>query len=92
MLTFISTPSHGFLQVSRFDVEGSGYKPSRFSFIDPETDRMYLEEDCDAPGFLKAANLQTHPIREINVDWHHGKTWMRLSGEGFVSPFEHYER
>ena len=52
----------------------------------------YLEEDCDAQGFLKAANLQTHPIREINVDWHHGETWVRLSGEGFVSPFEHYER
>ena len=92
MLTFISTPSHGFLEVSKYDVIGSGYKPSECSFIDPETDRMYLEEDCDATGFLKAAKLESHPIREVVVNWNHGETWMRLSGEGYVSPFETYER
>ena len=32
----------------------SGAKISRYSYYDPLTDMAYLEEDCDAPQFLKA--------------------------------------
>ena len=79
MLTFINTPSHGFLQVSKYDVIGNGFKPSSFSFYEPGTGRMYLEEDCDAPAFLRLAGIDNSQIKEINVDWQHGKNWQRIT-------------
>ena len=79
MLTFINTPSHGFLQVCKYDVIGNGFKPSSFSFYEPETGRMYLEEDCDAPAFLRLAGIDNSKIKEVNVDWHHGETWQRIN-------------
>ena len=79
MLTFINTPAHGFLQVSKYDVIGNGFKPSSFSFYEPETGRMYLEEDCDAPAFLRLAGIDNSQIKEINVDWQHGKNWQRIN-------------
>jgi hypothetical protein len=84
---FINTPSHGYLIVSKYDVIGSGYKPSRFSYEDPATGRWYLEEDCDAPGFLRAAGLPSNDIPDdyTEADITCGLT--PLSGAGFVSPF-----
>ncbi len=41
---------HGWLRVTAADVERSGFKPSEYSYTDGI--HVYLEEDCDAFGFL----------------------------------------
>lgn len=48
--TFIHTPSHGYLQVSRAEFEASGVEVSEYSYQTP--DSVYLEEDSDAPAYL----------------------------------------
>ena len=56
-LTFCHDAGHGWLQVPIAMYELSGFKASRFSYIDNE--HVYLEEDCDAEGFerkIKAMN------------------------------------
>jgi hypothetical protein len=49
---FISTPSHGYLQVPNNAVRAVGVKPSQFSVSDGMF--FFLEEDCDAPEFMDA--------------------------------------
>ena len=52
---FISDPGHGWLEVPLSDYESSGYKASSFSYVN--STHIYLEEDCDAAGYLRAAGL-----------------------------------
>ena len=51
---FFADSGHGWLEVPRAEVVASGAKISTYSYYDPLTDMAYLEEDCDAPAFLKA--------------------------------------
>lgn len=44
--------AHGWLRVTAEDVKRSGFKPSPYSYQGAEF--VYLEEDCDASGFLDA--------------------------------------
>jgi len=53
-----STPSHGYLKVLLSGVILSGFKPSTYSYQD--NNHYYLEEDCDAVGYLKSLH---------NDDW-----------------------
>lgn len=52
-LTFISTPSHGYLVVHRNLVHATGVKVSQYSYYNPNTQLYFLEEDCDATAVLK---------------------------------------
>ncbi len=49
---WLSTPYHGYLKVLVSGVLHSGFKPSKYSY--KVLDYVYLEEDCDAPDYLKA--------------------------------------
>lgn len=54
--TFHEDPGHGWLEVTLADVAEVGLNPFSFSncsYI--RGSRLYLEEDCDAPLFLKYA-------------------------------------
>lgn len=64
---FFEDPGHGWLEVSRAEVVASGARISNYSYYDPATDMAYLEEDCDAAAFLKAAGLDwsTLPVQTI---------------------------
>ena len=86
MLNFISTPSHGYLMVSENDYRISGYKASRFSYRHEA--HVYLEEDCDAGGFLRAVSLKiTHEnTKQTYVDYDITETLTPMSGAGFISP------
>lgn len=53
-LTFSSTPRHGYLEVPTFLLERVGFTPTRFSVR--MSGYYFLEEDCDAPDFLKLAD------------------------------------
>ena len=48
-MNWISTPAHGYLKVARSDMQG--FNPSSYSRENKGF--YYLEEDCDAPEYLK---------------------------------------
>jgi lipocalin len=54
-LTFHADPAHGWLEVTRADIEALNiaHKISRYSY--QKDDRIFLEEDCDATHYLQAA-------------------------------------
>lgn len=63
--TFISTPGHGYLAVGS---EDNGYsdalaiaRGSNYSFI-LDGGLVFLEEDCDAPAFLKLGMDNRSPV------------------------------
>tara|TARA_R110000787_G_scaffold66678_1_gene149579 strand:- start:1252 stop:1545 length:294 start_codon:yes stop_codon:yes gene_type:complete len=86
MFNFISTPSHGYLMVSENDYRISGYKASRFSYHHEA--HVYLEEDCDAGGFMEAVGLPiTHEnTKYTSVDYDITENLTPISGTGFISP------
>lgn len=54
-LTFHADPAHGWLEVDRADLETLGIveKISRYSY--QKANRIFLEEDCDATHYIRAA-------------------------------------
>ena len=62
-LTFWTDPGHGWLEVSQEVLDLVGLKPAHFSRYSYRKDRrFFLEEDCDAPRFLKAAKEAGHAV------------------------------
>lgn len=66
MHTFYTDPGHGWLAVPLSELERLGIadKISTYSYM--SGDVAYLEEDCDAPLFIKAAGITE--FREVNTD------------------------
>ena len=61
--TFYSYPGHGWLAVPAWVLRLSGVSGliSEYSYVKGTT--IYLEEDCDAPRFIKALNdVGIHPL------------------------------
>ena len=57
MFKWWNDPGHGWLQVPLDIYNLVGFKASEYSYLDkhfPSGGFVYLEEDCDAPGFIKA--------------------------------------
>jgi hypothetical protein len=53
--TFWTDPGHGWLEVNGDDIHAAGLKPLDFSHCSYRSgNRFFLEEDCDAPKFIKA--------------------------------------
>lgn len=54
MYRFIEDPGHGWLEVPKAELAEVGVadKITEYSYING--DKVYLEEDCDAPCFIKA--------------------------------------
>jgi len=68
--TFIVDPSHAWLRVSLRDLEFSLIKWQISKYSYKSGSHAYLEEDCDAPKFLKAMEDLNFDIRvdEQHVD------------------------
>ena len=49
---FFTDPGHGWLEVTRDEINRLGVVPSRYSYM--REDLVYLEEDCDASAFIRA--------------------------------------
>ena len=60
----IVDPGHGWLRVPLKEIVGMTF--SKFSYADGEY--AYLEEDCDAPQFMKAKSLQWQDIPTEHID------------------------
>ena len=84
MYKFISTPAHGYLCVPMADYTASGYKASKYSYKLLNS-FVYLEEDCDARGFMIAANVSLDDVAEVVLDYDLPKRLhvTPMSGEGF---------
>ena len=59
---FISDPGHGWLEVPLAELSILPYPPSSYSYRNDGF--AYLEEDCDAPLFLRAK------FGDESSDWH----------------------
>jgi hypothetical protein len=66
---FISDPAHGWIEVPLEELEKHhlSYKISRYSYMNPNTGKAYLEEDCDAAIFIKKLKDTDTPyeIKEV---------------------------
>jgi hypothetical protein len=71
-MEFISDSSHGWLKVPVSAYQLANAPASRFSYTD--NDNVYLEEDMDAPRFLKAVGI-------VNRD-----SGLELDGERWYIP------
>jgi len=57
-LPFLDTQNHGYLKISKYDLQGLGISAkefSKYSYYERETGCFYLEEDCDMQKFIKLA-------------------------------------
>ena len=65
-IRFVSDPGHGWLECPIDSVLLSGAKVSEYSYEDREKGLAYLEEDCDAPAYLKATGRFGEKLAEEN--------------------------
>tara|TARA_R100000306_G_C4330804_1_gene120124 strand:+ start:207 stop:638 length:432 start_codon:yes stop_codon:yes gene_type:complete len=80
-LRFYADSGHGWLEVLTVDVTKAGIIPSKYSYVDVDNGRTYLEEDCDMAAYLAAIahqhaglSIQTIGIKEIYIN---GDAWIR---------------
>jgi len=78
IFTMYSDPGHAWLQVTHQDFCNVGLRPIDFSeFSFRGRDCFYLEEDCDAPKFLKAYE-SLHKQLIINNVYTNSESFIRL--------------
>jgi hypothetical protein len=82
-LVFHCDPSHGWLEVDRADIDALNIasKISRYSYL--KGNRVYLEEDCDAMHFLKAAK---------ECDWTINIQEQHSDRDSFIRAYPRFER
>ncbi len=69
IMTFISTPSHGYLKVPKNFFLASGADPEKVSkYSGMSKTLLYLEEDCDASYFINHLKEVGHTI-EIEEEY-----------------------
>lgn len=73
-LEYIQDPGHGWIAAPLERVQSLGLTPTSYSYQDGET--IYLEEDCDAPAYLRALTRAGIPYR-INETHTRGDAWIR---------------
>tara|TARA_R100001530_G_scaffold106524_1_gene74396 strand:+ start:353 stop:604 length:252 start_codon:yes stop_codon:yes gene_type:complete len=65
-LTYLITPSHGYLKISKYDLQGIGIKEkdvcSKFSWYRNDNACYYLEEDCDMQKCIKLLKEKGYDI------------------------------
>ena len=66
--TFHCDPGHGWLAVPLAEIRKLGIADKISSYSYMSGGMAYLEEDCDAPVFIKAAGLTRDDIREVHTN------------------------
>ncbi len=75
--TFHSDPGHGWLEVPIADVRASGAEISSYSYY--KNGVSYLEEDCDAPAFIRGMENKGIKIEIADVQ-HDNRCFIRGLG------------
>jgi len=80
---FHSDPGHGWLQVPMNLIDDLGLRPliSHYSYRDPTNTYAYLEEDCDAPKFIKVYG-ETYGTPEVE--------FVSSSRDSFIRSLPHF--
>ena len=66
---YIQDPGHGWVRVPLAEIRELGLVPSHYSYMDREW--VYLEEDCDAPAWMRAREAAGRPVaREMLHEVH----------------------
>lgn len=73
-LDYIQDPGHGWVSAPLEQVRALDVTPTPYSYQDGET--VYLEEDCDAPAYLRALTKAGIPYR-IRETHTRGDAWIR---------------
>lgn len=73
-LDYIQDPGHGWIAAPLEQINALGVTPTPYSYTDGPT--VWLEEDCDAPAYLRALTRAGIPynIREVHT---RGDAWIR---------------
>lgn len=66
-LDYIQGPSHGWIKISGQVVKHFGFSPSAYSYFDHKNNVLYLEEDCDAPRFIKLIESKGYKVTHNNI-------------------------
>lgn len=61
MLEYVQDPGHGWIAAYASHVRALGVTPTSYSYQDGPT--VWLEEDCDAPAYLRALTRAGIPYR-----------------------------
>ena len=87
-LTWHFDSGHAWLQVHRETLEDFNLESGDFSeFSYADSHYLYLEEDCDATGFMKAAGVTSDHFADVHVERDITLKLEPMSGAGFISPF-----
>jgi hypothetical protein len=67
-IIWVADPGHAWLRIS--DQFLGGFEPSQFSYVGTDTKQVgqrfvYLEEDCDAPGWLKHHKIPFSAVSKL---------------------------
>lgn len=65
-LTFHTDPAHGWLEVDLADLQTLNISDQISHYSYTKGNKVYLEEDCDAPHYLRAATTHGWNIEPIN--------------------------
>ena len=96
LIEWIADPGHAWLKIPRTAYDASNVHASPCSYRDAEY--VYLEEDCDAPAFMKAADIVDWyiPRREFpqqqRYSERHPRDLERLVDPEYVNPFAAQDR
>jgi len=75
--TFHTDPSHGWLEVPVAELHRINLTPSDFSaYSYQQGEVVYLEEDCDAPVFMRTYEANIGPIAIVEKFSHYDH-WIR---------------
>ena len=70
---FLWDAGHAWLEVPRAEVAASSATISSYSYYNPKTDMVYLEEDCDMLSFLKAVGKDHTWRKYVSTTIHSSK-------------------
>lgn len=72
---YITDPGHGWIEVSRAEIDALGIRHSISEYSYQRADMVYLEEDCDAALFIRAKAARKEPVQYVEI--HQENTFVR---------------
>tara|TARA_Y100001973_G_C5142568_1_gene303724 strand:+ start:79 stop:375 length:297 start_codon:yes stop_codon:yes gene_type:complete len=88
ILTFYDNESHGYIKISKYDLQGLKIDEnqfSNFSYYNNENACLYLEEDCDATKLLNLLKNKGYEVifknKFVEHDYFDNGVFNRLNNE-----------
>ena len=85
ILTFYDNESHGYIKISKYDLQGLEIDEnqfSNFSYYNNENACLYLEEDCDATKLLNLLKNKGYEVslksRFVDHDYFNNESFRRF--------------